>query len=175
MSQLPLCPHCKQRDQLYQVAAIVSGDVTQLEPDKQAWLTHLLALPPKPAPVEESQWTTIGGILFIGAGVCSFISAGVLMWPVLTAGVFDSQLFQAALSLIFPVAIAAGGYASLRTNQKKSKKKKVQFTRQSQRWEQQFARWQQLYYCDRDEGGFIADDERFLPATSLIELIYENN
>jgi hypothetical protein len=185
------CPKCGRADQLRAVPAIFSDESPREDDsdssaavnappaenklfaadDNPSLLRLTLAPPAKPTAAEATRWGTMGSIVFIAGGICSAVSAVALAWPVLSAGEINSQFIQLMISVVFALAIAAGGFATLRSSRKKAALRQARIAAQIPRWEAAMARWNRLYYCTRDKGVFDPAENTFVPAEEMVEYI----
>lgn len=158
------CPKCGLADEVTSVST-VSAD------NRQNSVGRMLAPPSKPQSGELSLWSRYSGVIFILGGVCSILTASIVILPAISQGTFDSQFIQLSLSMLFGLGIIGAGIATFRSNNKKSRRRKAQLASQLAQWEMAMSRWQRLYYCARDEGVFDPKEQVFVPAERMIDYL----
>ncbi len=51
-------------------------------------------------------------------------------------------------------------------------RRKVEFAQQRELWQGAMHKWNQLYYCTRDDGVFIPGQSQLAPAAHMMDFIY---
>ena len=131
----------------------------------------MLAPPTQPVVEAETSWAKIGGFIFIAGGILSILATLFVILPSVSQGAVDSQLIQLSLSMIFGLGIVGGGIATMRSNAKKTQKKKAHYETKLARWKIAMKRWRKLYFCARDKGVFDLDKNELIPAEQMIDYL----
>lgn len=152
LTQAPLCPVCRQSDQVKTMqAAYLKGNVALRTPpstQKKAWLWP---------------WVIVGLVVIVCAAIQFFLfvqtggPAGFQGWPLAL------QIAEVAGAAI--VLIVAAGLSLLAFRQLASTNEETVWQYPTD--EQQSKRLSQIYHCDRDNVVFDADQQKVLSAREL--------
>jgi len=166
------CPRCEQVDAAYKVSALYEhGFSTETyqrvipPPPKTNWaplikteertiqsnLSKKLSPPPKPK---------INGIYKITIVLTVLVGWGA---QCMTIGTADAERF----AMLIVIVLIGGGLA---TFQKKSEETRVANLMPD--WTKAMERWNQLYYCARDDIIFNPDDGAFVSANKMNQYLY---
>jgi type IV secretory pathway VirB3-like protein len=165
-----ICPQCRQIDSVRKVSALVdagtSTNLVSIGITNQVSYTQTILgqrLSPPAAPTYQSPWgpylfaAIVGGALLLGV---SMLLAGIE--PLSTLVFFLSPLLLGAFILL---CLLLGARASDR--------KKAHLSRGYPDWQQAYAIWQQLYYCQRCDGVFLPGGQcPLIPTGQMMQYIY---
>lgn len=197
-NQRVVCPKCQRSDNIQKVTAIVAQGTKVIEERggidintdygmdvlpltyssvARSNLARKLAAPEKPLPTR-----TYGCIaaLFI-----SRLGAGLVVCVMLMGLFFCSFPFLAATyaqnnSLFVGVLVAGFGllglilFSSIRAGWRQirlTSEQRNSYDARVQVWEDSRERWQQLYYCFRDDGVFLPGQSSFIPINQMSEYL----
>lgn len=211
---LPVCPKCRQTDQIQKVTSLYGvnrkewkeshtgidswGNTQSYEVAKEAHTSLGLKLkpPPEPAgPTHPGLWYAIGGLVavILASALCPFALVPFsLIIPLLTGSAFLPEIagipaWLISVSVIgLPIlcfgALGIGSIfwlgAKVRKrfdhDMKNYNEKKAVFDRDAlPRWRRAKERWEQLYYCMRDETVFIPAENKAIQADDMEKYLYD--
>ncbi len=211
---LPICPKCKQTDQVQKVTSIHAANTKEWKETStgiDSWgntvtTEHLrqahtslglkLKLPDKPAgPIHPGLWYGIGGlVVFILAsilcplalvpfsfivplaGAISFIPniSGLPAWAISAAVIGLPTLCFILIGLGLLIWLGSKIKTRFEQDMKNYKDKKAVFDRDElPRWQHAKARWEQLYFCMRDETLFIPAENKAVKAEDMEKYLYD--
>lgn len=171
-----VCPRCGQIDAVQKVSSIVTGGISTIQyippgaviGHSEATSVSALAqrlMPPTKKPEDLGTRLFKIVLIAIAPGLCgilcvaSGLSRGSAGLAELVLGMLSLGISAVLFVLILYSLIT--GAASRKTAQDKAAH------------ETALIRWNQLYYCYRDDGVFIPGQNRFVPAGQMQTLLYE--
>jgi hypothetical protein len=151
--------------------------VVQSSVSRSALATKLS--PPK-KPTKPSGYGCAGALLMTRMGL-ALVGSVLLLALFVCTYPFLMSLYQQN-NLVFVAAIGVGlaliglivlwvfraGWRDTRS----TREGRTSYEPRLQAWEQAYARWQQLYYCERDDGVFIPDHGTFISAEKMGAYLY---
>ena len=75
--------------------------------------------------------------------------------------------------LVIPLFYLAPAAGVVMWANRQSRKRKQAFKEEKAIWEKAFNKWNQLYYCARDDGVFIPGQNRFVPVDQMTSFLYK--
>jgi len=155
----PVCPRCGKLDAVQKVSSLFAQGVTTVEYSPPGAIVGtstassmtLLAERLKPPKQPEGGKLTAGAFIF---------------WSVV-GGLIGALLFreEAGVTIGFVVGILFAGLLAARADEKRK--------RAYPAWQKAIQKWNSLYYCGRDDGIFIPNEERFVPVEQIQAFLYE--
>jgi hypothetical protein len=201
-NQRVVCPKCQRSDNVQKVTAIVTQGTRVIEERggididtdygmdvlpltyssvTRSKLARKLAAPEKP--LQTRSYGCIAA-LFI-----SRLGAGLVVCAMLMGVFFCSFPFLAATyaqnnSLFIGIFIAGFGiiglvlFSSIRAVLRQTRltsEQRNSYDAKVQAWEDSYKRWQQLYYCFRDDGVFLPSQSSFVPVNQMSDYLKAEN
>lgn len=189
-SSLVACPRCGRVDTVRKVSAIVrQGTRTasgvgltllagkgglELAPTmhtstSSSTLAAMLAPPSKPAApmgngcLAALIFSRVGLVLVsipivLAVATCVFLSLGNVY--------VQSRVLGMVALIVILAFLVANGLRKVRSSiedVRSVRAERADYERRIQEWERVYTRWQQLYYCQRDDGAFIPNQGAFIP------------
>lgn len=194
-----VCPKCQRADAVRKVSALVGEGTHAAETSGIAYVqaehgldvipvvqtsvsrSALAAkLSPPKKPTKRSGYGCVGALLMTRMGL-ALVGSVLLLALFVCTYPFLMTLYQQN-NLLFVAAIGLGlaligfmGIWVFRSGWRDARSTREGRTTYEPRladWEQAYARWQQLYYCQRDDGVFIPDHGTFVPAEKMDAYLY---
>lgn len=180
------CPQCQRTDRVQAVSAIVSAGtqtghflaatsfvgsqgglgMTSGRNTQQTLLAQRLAPPPAP---HKPRWGPWSLIILILAGVAGFFGCGLSTFLLVATVHTNSPGWIAFMSsgywvllvalLVSAPVVAWHSYQVARWRK--------QLPQEQAQWQQAMTKWQQLYYCARDDGVFLPGKTTLIPVGML--------
>lgn len=197
-----VCPKCGRADAIRKVTSIVregithtdstrlgmsiSGDNTQFSTGignavSRTGLASILASPKKPVQPSQDGWSGIfpkfhwncaGSIL--GLMICGAVGS----FPLLFTTYRENPLliFVPVIIILCAAAIMIRwAWLSSRRETRKLREAEAQYPLQVEAWKHALERWEQLYYCQRDDGVFIPAQTQLIPVNQMQAFLYSAN
>jgi hypothetical protein len=190
MSSQARCPKCGQIDMVLKVSALHSGGVSSTEYEvivpiqlgstvtpvsskrvgvSQTELSKKLAPPSKPEPKDYAVYNDTERVLKTLATLAVCLGLVLAIWG--QCANLATLGGQGLLQLILGIALVGcgGAYIYFVTSRREKQAMAVLMSR----WKRAIARWNQLYYCSRDDGVFIPGQSHFVPVDQMTDFLYE--
>lgn len=194
-----VCPKCGESDAIRKVSSIVSEGTSYAEnkgvglgigrdelqffsgfsdSTSRTMLTSTLARPQKPPAPRTAGWLRLFPITrlsfaFLILTVCA--ACAVLSFPLLYSTYRASPLLILVPVILF-VAIGAlmlrWIWVSVRREARIVHEREAAYPLEVQQWEDAVKRWEQLYYCYRDDGVFLQGQSVLVPAAQMNPYLY---
>jgi hypothetical protein len=189
MSDQLKCPKCGQIDMVQKVSALYGSGIsvgeyggpsigvatpvgsgrpslvtgsTRLSGVSQTALSAKLAPPAKPTYKTPGGWLLTGFIVLLVVGI---IGSSI---SVMVAGTAEDRL---EAIIVEPVALGIVIVLLWWRNREGSKRRR-KFEQEMAMWKEAIGKWNQLYYCARDDGVFIPGQNRFVSVDQMTALLY---
>jgi hypothetical protein len=171
-----MCPKCGQNDKSQKVSAIVSQ---RFAPPSEPQIQFTLPHPPSNK-IGCSSGSFIGALALFGvSGLCSFVNSS-------SAG-RNAPTFIIIVSLIALMFVVSGIFFK---GEEKEKRKivDIEYKKQITEYEQKFElqrsealrlwgrameKWDMLYYCERDDCVFIPQENIYVSASRMSDILYK--
>jgi hypothetical protein len=181
------CPRCGQIDQIQKVSSVFSSGIstgtysgstaTFVSGSSQTFLSKKLSPPKKPeASCSSCAEIGITIILFLFGGfliLSTFLSISCNLRAIFSGEV---RVVPAIILGLLGVGIGGGliltGIIVWGSSQKAADRRAVEEAAQMTKWELAMSRWNQLYYCYRDDGVFDPDERVFIPVKQMMNYLY---
>jgi hypothetical protein len=197
-----VCPKCGRADAIRKVKSIVdegttytdsnrlgmsiSGDDTQFYTGfgrsvSRTELASALAPPQKPAQPFRRGWSGIFpkfhwncAVSMLGLMICGAVGS----FPLLFTTYRENPLliFVPVIIILCASAIMIRwAWLSSRRETRKLREAEAQYPLQVEAWKHALERWEQLYYCQRDDGVFIPAQTQLIPVNQMQAFLYSAN
>jgi len=194
-----VCPKCGRADAVRKVSSIVSAGTTYTEnqtlgmgidgkdleffsgfgsSQSRSALASALSCPLKPSSPPNGGWLrrfpitrlTCAGFLLALIGVCAIVTYLVFFPTYRNVPLFG--LLPIALFVGSAVVLLRGIWISVQREARSDREKALSYPIQLQRWERAVERWEQLYYCFRDDGVFLPHHAVLIPIVQMKQFLY---
>ena len=182
------CPECHRNDRAEKVSAIVNRDTVQISGSSQSTSTYVdrngytrretsdnpfsgvqqsnLAARLSPPAKPEAKGACLRYLLYLPVLWIGIICFAGLVLP----GNSDLPLKTlAGVGLVVSILLLVWITLSIRNVNRKAKEKQAQ---EMARWNKAVARWEQLYYCHRDDVLFVPGQSETIPVQSMLDYLY---
>ena len=197
-NQRVVCPKCKRSDNIQKVTAIVTQGTGVIEEHggididteygmdvipltyssvARSNLARKLAAPEKP--LQSKSYGCIAALFISRLGIALVVSM-ILVALFLCSFPFLAATYAQNNTLFIGILIAGFGiiglvlFSSIRAGWRQlrsaSEQRKFHDAR-VQAWEVSYKRWQQLYYCFRDDGVFLPGQSSFVPVNQMSDYL----
>lgn len=194
-----VCPKCGRADAVRKVSSIVSAGTTYTEnqtlgmgidgkdleffsgfgsSQSRSALASALSCPLKPSSPPNGGGLrrfpitrlTCAGFLLALIGVCAIVTYLVFFPTYRNVPLFG--LLPIALFVSSAVVLLRGIWISVQREAHSDHEKAHSYPIELQRWERAVERWEQLYYCFRDDGVFLPNHAVLVPSAQMKQYLY---
>lgn len=194
-----VCPKCGRADAVRKVSSIVSSGTTYTEnqtlgmgidgkdleffsgvgsSQSRSALASALARPTKPIGPPTGGWfrrfptirLTCAGFVLVLISICAVVTFPFL-YPTYRASPL-LVLVPLALFLGSAVVMVRGIWISVKREARSDREKELSYPIELQQWERAVERWEQLYYCFRDDGVFLPSHAGLIPIAQMKQFLY---
>ena len=162
-----VCPKCRKDDMIQKVSSIYSSGIASgtTYGISQTALSRQLAPPDKPS---------------VPGSTSAILASIALVWVALSCGgcallgaVEGGGLTGDAPGFLLIALLAGGvGVAMLTSTNSNTRRNTAKVAAEMPRWEKAMHRWNDLYYCARDDGVFNSTENEFVSIQYLREYLY---
>lgn len=188
-SNAPACPHCKQADKTYKVSLLFLESTARLhqhQVDNQPELDGLLAdlFDGRDSPVSQAQFlsrlsqtlTPPGGEKHTTRRIHpdSLVIFFTLLSSLIVYKVSTSKPDQLPIILMLLGGSILVYLIARKSVVRRYEEKIRQEKDENLRVENAISHWMRLYFCSRDQGVFVPEQNRFVPLERMSDLLYES-
>lgn len=181
------CPECHKNDKVEKVSAIVNRDTVQISGSSQSTSTYVdrngytrhetsdnpfsgvqqsnLAARLSPPAKPEAKGACLRYLLYLPV----LLLGGACFAMLTVAGPSQSGKTMAGVGMLVVILLLVWITLSIRNINRKAKEKQAQ---EMVRWNKAVARWEQLYYCHRDDVLFVPGQSETIPVQSMLDYLY---
>ena len=181
------CPECHRNDRAEKVSAIVNRDTVQISGSSQSTSTYVdrngytrhetsdnpfsgvqqsnLAARLSPPAKPEARGACLRYLLYLPV----LLLGGACFAMLTVAGPSQSGKTMAGVGMLVVILLLVWITLSIRNVNRKAKEKQAQ---EMFRWNKAVSRWEQLYYCHRDDVLFVPGQSETIPVQSMLDYLY---
>jgi hypothetical protein len=197
-NQQVICPKCQRSDSVQKVTAIIAGGTKVIEERggididtdygmdvipltyssvARSNLARKLAAPERP--LQTKSYGCVAALFITRLGVALVVTV-LLVALFFCAFPFLAAIYAQNNALFIGILIAGLGiiglilFSSIRAGWRQTRSTSEQrnsYDARVQAWEASYNRWQQLYYCFRDDGVFLPGQSSFVPVNQMSDYL----
>lgn len=135
----------------------------------QTELSKKLAPPPQPEPKDYAVYNDTERMLITLAKLAVLLGIGLMVWG--QCANLATLGGQGLLQMILGIPLIGCAYVYIHFVTSRWEKQAMAVL--MPRWQRAIARWDQLYYCARDDGVLIPGQSRLVPVDQMTSFLYE--